>query len=338
MLKCLQLTCLQFKRVFVTIQIPVLRKNINSVIERLGALSSLEVIDHARVFYGWSAPSADHVFLGLSCLANDVGLAKDILSRNPRLATEPCVELRAMMATGHPRQGALLVSPLLGACTGHAWDVGRVLLACDGIDPSAMEKMGNLLWSPLFQVIGEASEIRNTAEVEPVMDFATALINAGAGLLVPDEEGNTALSVALSNLELPVRVGENVEERFRVRILVLERLLPHLSGLRDEQVTVEVAHKLGLELSSLDYWENLNLESTSPSFAWFQKKTGIHLAQHRECVLAWLFENGLDLSVFRDFAITHAPASLAFVSQKAMEHAFPKAQEASPKKPGSLRL
>jgi hypothetical protein len=321
-------------------QIPVIRKTVQGVLGRLGTLPLPEVIDHARVFYGWVAPSADHVFLGLACLANDVGLAKDILSRHPHLATEPCVELRSMMANAvhpYPYQGGRLVSPLLGACTGHSWDVGRVLLACDGVDPGTMEKTGNLLWSPLLQVMGDATEVCKTGDVGPVMDFATALINAGAGLLDPNEEGNTALSFALSNLGLPIAVGEDIEEEFRVRILVVERLLPYLSELMDEQLTVEVAHKLGLGLSSLDFWENLSLESTSPSFAWFQKKTGIHLARYPECMLAWLFENGLGLSVFHDFAATHAPASLAFVSQKAMEHALPKAQEAEPKRPG-LRL
>ena len=302
------------------------------------------ILDHAKVHFAWEAPSADHVLLGLGCMADQVSTVRAVLKRSPELINEPCVvsgmirEAKTGL-TVHP-SFLDLVPPLLAATTVESWAVAGFLVGQPGIDLDWTSPPEGGEWSALTRTlrIGMDAKTRS-GSTHPALRLAACLVGAGADVAKEDSNSISAFSMVFYDLIESGPTGK--PSSFRSAVAAMETLLPRLSSLPPERFAKGSLGHADLENTLLELETSGDMEDFwAPSMGWFKTHTGMTLPGYQDCLLAWLFSNGLQLDGIRDFAALHAPQSLAFVEQQGLEAVLPEASLDTPAAslPRRLRL
>jgi hypothetical protein len=286
------------------------------------------ILRHAKAHFSWEAPSADHVLLGLGCMADHVSTVRAILKRRPELINEPFVTLglsrEAKTALNAHPPIFDLVPPLLAATTVESWAVAAFLVDQPGIELDWMSPPVEGGWSALTRTLRIGMDAKNRSGTHPALRLAARLVEAGADIAKEDANGTSAFSMVFYDL---IESGlTSKPTSFRSIVAAMEVFLPHLSTLPPERFAKGSLGRAELENAMVDLETSADMEYFwGPSMDWFKTHTGITIPGYHECLLGWLFSNGLQLDVIRDFAALHAPQSLALGERRGLEEVLPAA-------------
>ena len=311
--------------------------------EKLAALRILPpqgILDFAWQELHWKAPSSDHVLLGLAVLANQKGLVRTLVSKNPELLKKPCIVRNMVrLTTGFPTPAIHDDTPLLlAAISMKAWGVGEVLveqarLAASG--PAA-------LWPGAFScTIDSALAASHVNVARPALRFAKTLLDAGAPLLEADEEGMTPFGATLNNLINYPPWGE-ANGPFRANVEVMAfflSCLPDMDAAAFAKGTdIHDSIASDLEIMLVNNEGEQPVDRASAGMVWFRDKTGINLPSYQECLVAWLLAHGLDIEPVNAFAQNHVPSALAFLERRRLQASLPEITREEGSRPSRFRL
>jgi hypothetical protein len=287
----------------------------------------------------WKAPSSDHVLFGLAVMANQKGMVKTLLSKNPQLMQESCVVPGMIRLTAmFPAPGIYEDIPSLHAAIAtKSWQVAEVL-----VERGGLKALPFLDVDAFAATIDGALGANHVNVVRPALRFAKILLDAGAPMLGSDEDGMTPFGTTLNSLIFYPPWGE-ANGSFRATVEVMEFFLPYLSAMNPSVFAkgTQIHDSLVDDLETLQQnnQDEQPVDRAGPGMVWFREKTGINLPSYQECLIAWLLSHGLDIEPVNDFARTHVPAALAFNDRRHLESVLPEVDTpVEPPAPTRFRL
>jgi hypothetical protein len=310
------------------------------------------ILGEARAEFGWQAPSADHVLLGLACLADNADVAMTLLEKNPDLIGEDCLGgsmgLKLVAPVNYSRFFGGL-TPLVIAASVGSFKTGQALLACPGVE---------VAWTSLLEE-GESPLVARVVDLAlhwpstgfddpvPVVEFIRLLVDQGASLFQANPGGESAFSGLLKSMAEngPVLEGAlgttHDPASFRLDVALFEGLLPWMAVGTPEGTPLVQSEEASSEIGAIleDLGENYRYMTDEDldmeSFDGFREKTGIHLPTYPECLVAWLLVSGLNLEEVTCFAREQLPGAMALGEQGRLGHLL---DEADSENPGLPRL
>lgn len=273
----------------------------------------------------------DHVLLGLACLADDVGLTREILECRPDLLNERCVTLGMIQYGGYDADAAFNgMPPLHAAISKRSWAVAEYLLSIPGINPDlALGKApeswdpwpqsGDHRWTPLAQLVFFFCFRNPPMEVisEAPLKIARLLMDKGAAPLGPGGDGESPFSMLMATFAIPPERILQFDNLIKVVALFVTQF-PRFS---DQEVSEESPGWECLEKSLMCMHVMSNRgEGPSPfQLEAIRHRTGLCFERFDDLVLGWFFQSDLQLSVFRNFARLHCPAAFAVREKSRLE-------------------
>jgi hypothetical protein len=275
---------------------------------RYGTHKALDNFNNVR--FGGSAlnvyhplPSADHVRMGLACLANDMGRVTSLLAKNPGLASVPCTAMgMRILAPGKTRiaiEDGL--SPLEAVVRTRSWQVMEHLAVQPGLTPESLDK-------GLRDTFQKAVRSTTLREGRSIFKVALVLMGQGADISRPGLHGRSLLS-DMVEWTASVSFYETPKNSLSVCILMdwWGKLLAHTGPLDDTCLDGKGKGMLENYLGKKSAWASTWMTKDDPeTLAWVAEKTGMgHLGldDARAMVWAWIFSIGFNLDQAKDLAL-----------------------------------